>query len=115
MIRTRRIYEAPATEDGYRILVDRLWPRGIKKENARVDLWLKEVAPSNELRKWLHGGQGSWEEFAQRYKAELSEKEDLLKQLKALETEHGTITLLFAKKDERQNNAVALKAILENF
>lgn len=114
MIRTKRIYEAAAPEDAYRILVDRLWPRGIKKEKARVDLWLKEVAPSNELRKWLHGGHGTWEEFVQQYKSEISQKKDLIQQLRELEESHGTITLLFAKKDEMQNNAVALKAILEN-
>lgn len=114
MIKTKRIYDTAAPEDGYRILVDRLWPRGIKKEDARLDLWLREVAPSDELRKWLHGGKGSWEEFAQRYKNELSQKEELLQQLRDLEKAHGTITLLFAKKDEMQNNAVALKLILEN-
>ncbi len=114
MIRTKRIYEPPTAEDGYRILVDRLWPRGLRKEDARVDVWLKEVAPSHELRKWLHAGQGSWEAFAQRYKNELAQRTDLLQQLHTLEIEQGTITLLYAKKDEQQNNAVVLKAILEN-
>ena len=112
MIVVKRIYEPIAAQDGYRILVDRLWPRGIKKEKADVDTWLKEVAPSTELRKWFHGGQGSFAEFKKKYLAELKEN-PALKELKALVKEHKKITLLYAAKDEEQNHALILAELLK--
>lgn len=110
-VRTKRVYEQPAPEDGYRVLVDRLWPRGRSKEAARLDEWLKEIAPSDQLRKWYGHEPGKWPEFKQRYFAELEDKQDLVGEL--LErAEEGTVTLLFAAKDEAHNNAVALKHYL---
>jgi uncharacterized protein YeaO (DUF488 family) len=113
MIQTKRVYDAPKKEDGFRILVDRLWPRGLTKEKARVDLWMKEIAPSDELRKWFHHEERNWGEFAKRYRTELAEKTDLLNELKKLRKEHGTVTLLFGSKDEKQNQAVVLADILK--
>ncbi|WP_306534272.1 DUF488 domain-containing protein [Geobacter sp.] len=111
MVRIRRIYDEPAAEDGKRILVDRLWPRGIAKEKARIDEWLKEIAPSDELRKWFGHDPARWDEFRERYRRELEAKAEFLDQLRGL-TKKGTVTLLFAAKDEEHNNAVALKEIL---
>jgi len=113
MITTKRVYEKPAKEDGLRVLVDRLWPRGLTKEKARVDLWMKEIAPSDALRKWFHHEKGAWPEFEKRYRAELKKKEALFAELKRLEKEHGKVTLLFGGKDEKQNQAVVLVAILQ--
>jgi len=111
MVRIRRVYDEPAAEDGKRILVDRLWPRGIAKEKARIDEWLKEIAPSDELRKWFGHDPSRWEEFRERYRRELDAKTELLGQLRGL-TKNGTVTLLFAAKDEEHNNAVVLKDML---
>jgi uncharacterized protein YeaO (DUF488 family) len=108
MIQTKRVYEKPSKEDGFRILVDRLWPRGLTKEKAHVDLWMKEIAPSDELRKWFHHEDMNWSEFVKRYNAELAKKNQLLSELKKLETKNGTVTLLFGSKDEMQNQAVVL-------
>lgn len=113
MITTKRVYEKPGKEDGFRVLVDRLWPRGLTKEKAHVDLWMKEIAPSDELRKWFHHEEGSWSEFAKRYKAELAKKKGQLDELKKLDHEHKTVTLLFGSKDEQQNQAVILAEILK--
>jgi uncharacterized protein YeaO (DUF488 family) len=113
MIKIKRIYEQAAEEDGFRILVDRLWPRGIKKETAKIDLWLKEVAPSNELRKWFSHDLEKWAEFKKRYAEELAAKKEMLKKIKQTEKEKGTITLLYSARDVEHNNAVALKAVLE--
>ena len=113
MIQTKRVYEKPAKEDGFRILVDRLWPRGLTKEKAHVDSWMKEIAPSDELRKWFYREERNWSEFVKRYKTELAKKEELLSEPKRLENEHGTVTLLFGSKDEKQNQAVALAEILK--
>jgi uncharacterized protein YeaO (DUF488 family) len=115
MIRIKRIYEQPAEEDGFRILVDRLWPRGIKKETAKIDLWLKEVAPSGELRKWFSHDPEKWEEFRKKYAAELDAKQPLLKEIRQMEKEKGTVTLLYSARDVEHNNAVALKAVLEKY
>jgi len=108
----KRVYEAPSEDDGYRILVDRLWPRGLKKEEAKVDLWLKEVAPSNELRKWYGHRPEKWEEFKQRYGRELEGKEELVAQIRS-RAEGQKVTLLFGSKEERLNNAQALKEYVE--
>ncbi|MEN9464324.1 MAG: hypothetical protein RL217_505 [Pseudomonadota bacterium] len=107
----KRAYDAPDFSDGQRILVDRMWPRGISKENANIDLWLKEVAPSNELRKWFNHEVEKWPEFEQRFRAELADNA-AVQSLKAL-AKKGTTTLLFAAKDTEHNNAVVLKKILE--
>lgn len=113
MIQIKRVYEQSADEDGYRVLIDRLWPRGLSKEKARVDLWLKEVAPSTELRKWYHHDTGKWDEFGKRYREELSDKKELLKQIKDLEKEHGAVTLLYGAKDEEHSQAAVLVKVLK--
>lgn len=111
-IKTKRIYETMATSDGYRILVDRLWPRGLKKEDAHIALWLKEIAPSDQLRKWFHHEESNWPTFVSKYKAELK-KSEALQQLIELATDHEVITLLYGAKDEAHNQAVVLKNFLE--
>jgi uncharacterized protein YeaO (DUF488 family) len=113
MIRIKRIYEQTAEEDGFRILVDRLWPRGLSKKKAKVDLWLKEIAPSSELRKWFSHDPDKWEEFKKKYEQELLTKQPLLKEIRQMETQEETVTLLYSAKAMEHNNAVALKAILE--
>ncbi len=112
-IRTKRIYDPPDPSDGARILVDRLWPRGVSREKAQVDEWMKEIAPSDRLRKWFNHDPERWVEFQKRYFDELHspEKEDLLDRLHAT-ARRKTLTLLFAAKDTDLNNAVALAAFL---
>lgn len=112
MIHLKRAYDAPAKQDGLRILVERLWPRGVSKDKAAVDLWLKSLAPSTELRKWYAHDPEKWEEFCDRYWTELNEQSDLLKLLKHRTTE-GDITFVFAASDVERNSAVALKEYLE--
>lgn len=111
-IAIKRVYEPFSKADGYRILVDRLWPRGIKKEDAHVDLWLKEVAPSTALRKWFNHEPEKWRSFLSKYKAELKESA-ALEELQALRKQHKTVTLLYGAKDEQHNQAVALKQFSE--
>jgi len=111
-IRIKRIYEQAEKDDGTRILVDRLWPRGLTKERARVDLWLKEIAPSTELRKWFGHDPDKWRGFRQRYKTELRNNKDLVKVL-AEKAKAGTVTLIYAARDEQHNEAVVLKEFLE--
>ncbi len=113
MIRTKRVYEKAAKDDGFRVLVDRLWPRGLTKQKAHVDLWMKEIAPSDELRKWFHQEERNWSEFIKKYKAELTKKKEWLSELKKLGKEHGTVTLLYGSKDEKQNQAVVLSAVIK--
>lgn len=108
MIRIKRIYDQLGDDDGYRILIDRLWPRGISKENAHVDLWLKEIAPSTELRKWFQHDPAKWEEFGERYRKELSGEKDQLNRIKELEKKHKQVTLLYAGKDEAHTHALVL-------
>jgi|SRR5579885_125380 uncharacterized protein YeaO (DUF488 family) len=110
-IKVKRIYEDPKKSDGFRILVDRLWPRGIRKEEAEIDLWLKEIAPSDSLRKWFNHDAKKWTEFQKRYAKELANKEDLISIIKN-EAKQGTVTLLFGTKETEHNNAVALQNIL---
>ena len=112
MVKVKRIYEPPSTDDGKRILIDRLWPRGMKKEEARIDEWLKEISPSSELRKWYSHDPAKWPEFKKRYRAEIIKETGLLKRIKN-EGKKGTVTLLFSTKELELNNAVALKEILE--
>lgn len=107
-IKLKRIYEAPAAGDGTRILVDRLWPRGIAKDKAMIDLWLKEIAPSDALRKRFHGHPEDWDAFRAAYAAELKQAGDAVKDLCG-HLRKGTVTLLYAARDEEHNNAVALK------
>lgn len=105
--RVKRAYEPPLPEDGTRVLVDRLWPRGLRKAGAAIDCWLKEIAPSSELRRWFGHDPSWWEEFRRHYEAELSARPELLDQLRAL-AEQGTLTLVYAAHDEDHNQAVAL-------
>jgi len=112
MIKLKRAYEKPARDDGERILVERLWPRGLTKLQAKVDLWLKEVAPSTELRKWFGHDPDRWDEFRRRYQKELKGKDDLIKLLKR-KAKAGTITLIYAARDEERNGALVLKQFLQ--
>lgn len=114
MIQLKRVYEEPAQGDDERILVDRLWPRGLGQADARLSAWLKELAPSPGLRRWFAHGPERWEEFQLRYEAELAspEKQAHLRAL-AVKAAHGTVTLLFAAKDTERNNAVVLKKVLD--
>jgi uncharacterized protein YeaO (DUF488 family) len=113
MFRVKRIYEAAEPTDGYRVLVDRLWPRGVSKEKARIDLWLKEIAPSDALRKWFGHEPKRWEGFQKRYREELKQESAAVGQLKELQKEHGIVTLLYSAHDEEHNQAVALEAFLK--
>ena len=110
-IKLKRVYEEPAKSDGIRILVDRLWPRGLTKEKAHVDLWLKEVAPSNDLRKWFAHDPAKWPEFKARYKAELNHNRTQLALLKQAVAK-GPATLLYGAKDTEHNEAVVLQDLL---
>ena len=111
-IRVKRIYEKPGKNDGFRVLVDRLWPRGISREDAKLDLWMKEIAPSNELRTWFHHNSEQWEEFRRRYLEELEGREELLFKLLELAKRH-TVTLLYASKNTERNNALVLKELCQ--
>jgi uncharacterized protein YeaO (DUF488 family) len=111
-IRLKRAYDAPSDDDGARILVERLWPRGVSKEEAAIDLWIKEVAPSTALRKWYGHDPDRWDEFRKRYRAELDQKGDLLDDLKQ-KIKSGPVTFVFAAKDEVHSSAVGLKEFLE--
>jgi uncharacterized protein YeaO (DUF488 family) len=110
-VQLKRIYEEPSKSDGTRILVDRLWPRGLTKEKAHIDLWLKEVAPSNELRKWFAHDPAKWPEFKARYKAELKSNSVQLALLKQAVT-LGPATLLYGAKDTEHNEAIVLQQLL---
>src|SRR5215467_11287808 len=110
MFVAKRVYEPVAKDDGFRVLVDRLWPRGLTKAKARVDLWLREVAPSTELRNWFKHDPEKWPEFQKRYRAEL--KQNALDSLRKLEKQHKKVTLLYGAKSDERNQAVALLNIL---
>lgn len=115
-IRTQRIYEAAQDDDGCRVLVDRLWPRGVSKEVAALDHWLREVAPSAELRHWFGHDPARWEEFRQRYRDELKDDAEAaraLTELRALAAANKTLTLLYAAHDTEHNNAVVLQELLQ--
>jgi uncharacterized protein YeaO (DUF488 family) len=111
IIKVKRVYDEPSSDDGVRVLVDRLWPRGLSKESARIDLWLKDVAPSDELRKWFNHDASKWEEFKRRYFKEL-ENNKAVNELINLLRDRRTITLLYSAKSP-YNNATALKEYLE--
>lgn len=112
VLKVKRIYEAPAPSDGYRILVDRLWPRGVSKQRAAIALWLKEIAPSAGLRKWFGHKPERWPEFQKRYRQELRGKANLALQIQQLEKEHHVVTLLFGARDEERNQAIVLRDFL---
>lgn len=108
----KRVYEPPSEEDGFRILVDRLWPRGLSKSSLKIDLWMRDVAPSDALRRWFGHDPAKWGEFLERYRKEL-EVNPSLKSLLEIVKEKGRVTLLYSAKDREHNQAVALKAIIE--
>lgn len=107
----KRVYEPAAKSDGFRVLVDRLWPRGLSKKEAHIDLWLRDIGPSTALRKWFNHDPARWTEFQRRYHAELREKRALLATIKK-QAETGPVTLLYSAKDEQHNQAVALRSFL---
>ena len=111
-IAIKRVYEPVARHDGFRVLVDRIWPRGVSKEGAHIDLWLRDIGPSTALRKWFHHDPARWKTFCTRYRKELREKSDLLKLLQQHAT-RGPVTLLYSARDEQFNQAAALKLFLE--
>jgi uncharacterized protein YeaO (DUF488 family) len=114
-VTVKRVYEKPARSDGYRVLVDRLWPRGVSKSRAALDAWLRDLAPSDELRHWFHARSDSWLTFRKRYLKELAAPEagEALNELYRLAHRKKNLTLLFASKNEHHNNAVVLKDLLE--
>lgn len=112
MIQLKRVYEKPSRQDGFRILVDRLWPRGLTKERAAVDLWLKAVAPSSELRKWFGHDPEKWKEFQTRYRKELKEQKEALSLLKQKSGER-TVTLVYGARDQEHNEALVLKRLID--
>jgi uncharacterized protein YeaO (DUF488 family) len=112
-IHIKRVYDEPAPEDGYRVLVDRLWPRGVAKESAHVDLWLKDLAPSAALRKWFGHRPERWAEFKKRYFRELTQDAESAAIAQFLALKNKTITFLYAAKDTEHNNAVALSEYLQ--
>lgn len=111
MVRTKRIYDAPARGDGHRVLVDRVWPRGVSHEEAKLDDWAKDLAPSTELRKWFGHKPERFPEFRKRYRAELREHQDQVDELRA---HTGTITIVYGARDEHHNNAVVLAEVLRS-
>jgi len=111
-IRLKRVYDSPASGDGLRVLVDRVWPRGLRRSTARIDLWMKEIAPSPELRKWFGHDPSRWQGFKEQYFCELNQNGEKVKELSDLVAK-GRITLLFGAKETRFNNAEALKEYLE--
>ncbi len=112
MLKLKRVYETPNSEDGVRILVERLWPRGLTKEGAKIDIWLKDIAPSTELRKWYNHIPERWPEFQKRYQLELEENNNVVRGLKK-KVDTTDVTLIFAAKDAARNSAVVLKNHLE--
>ena len=110
-LQLKRAYEKPSKEDGLRILVDRLWPRGLTKDKAAIDVWLKEIAPSTALRKWFDHDPEKWNEFKKRYKAELKDNKEQVAILKT-HLKSGPVTLIYAAKDETHNDAIVLKELI---
>ena len=113
-ITVKRVYEPPTKSDGYRVLIDRLWPRGLKKEDVPLDLWAKELAPSTALRQWFDHDPAKWEGFRQRYAGELDKRAEYWRPLAERAAKHS-VTLLYGARDEEHNNAVVMKAYLENW
>jgi uncharacterized protein YeaO (DUF488 family) len=114
MVILKRIYDKAEKEDGFRVLVDRLWPRGLSKQKASLGLWLKEIAPSTELRKWFNHEPKKWKDFEKKYKAELEGKQGLIEQLKHLEKENHTLTILYGARDREHNEAQVLLTLLQS-
>jgi uncharacterized protein YeaO (DUF488 family) len=110
-IRLKRVYEPPSPEDGVRVLVDRLWPRGLRKAEAAIDRWMKDIAPSTELRQWFGHDPERWQEFRRRYARELRQHATTIDELHEL-AQHKTVTLVFGARDEEHNDAVALREVL---
>lgn len=111
-IRLKRAYDEAASSDGRRILVDRLWPRGVSKEKAAIDDWPKEIAPSGELRKWFDHDREKWNEFRKRYRKELKDHSEELERIRGCASK-GTVTLVYAAKDEKHNHALVLRDVIE--
>ena len=111
-IRLKRAYEKPESRDGTRVLVDKLWPRGVKKEDARIDAWLKEIAPGDDLRKWFGHDPDKWNEFNKRYTHELNDNQEAVRKLREI-VDRGRTTFVYGAKDEEHNNAVVLKHFME--
>jgi len=111
-VRVKRVYDPPTPDDGVRVLVDRLWPRGLKRDASKIDLWLKEVAPSDELRRWFGHEPSRWAQFQKRYSAELAKNAENVATLRELIKARKPLTLLFAAKDMEHNNAIVLRAFL---
>lgn len=107
-VRIKRVYDPPSPDDGFRLLIDRLWPRGLTKSAAAADEWMRDVAPSTALRTWYHHQTEKWPEFRERYLAELATNSALVERIRELEREHGTVTLLYGAKDEQHNQATVL-------
>ena len=114
-VRIKRVYDPPSPQDGARVLVDRLWPRGLTKEDAALDVWMKDIAPSNELRKWYHAHPVQWPKFREKYLFELSTEiaHEALEELHDLAQKKGGVTLLYASKSMEQNHALLLKQLLD--
>ena len=110
-VKLKRAYEAPADDDGTRVLIDRLWPRSVRKQDAALDLWLKELGPSTELRKWFGHDPARWDEFRTRYAAELAQKPELMAQLREF-AHQGVLTLVYSAHDQQHNDAVVLRSLL---
>jgi len=113
MLKIKRIYDSPDDGDGFRVLVDRIWPRGISKARAHLDLWMRDIAPSDALRKWFAHDPVRWTGFVKKYHRELKREAEMVKQIRALEKEHGTLTLLYSAHDAACNQAVALRQFLK--
>jgi uncharacterized protein YeaO (DUF488 family) len=111
-VRLKRVYDPPDADDGIRILVDRLWPRGLSKEKARIDHWARELAPSDDLRRWYNHEPARWPEFQSRYAAELRAQPEAVAELRR-RTLHGTVTFLFSSRETQKNNAAALKRLID--
>ncbi|HOS82616.1 MAG TPA: DUF488 family protein [Methanoregulaceae archaeon] len=112
-IKLKRAYEPPEEGDGYRILVERLWPRGVSKERLKIDLWIKDAGASPELRTWFGHDPEKWEEFRRRYFEEIRERPEVVKRMKDALKHHGTVSFIYAARDEKHNNAAALKEFIE--
>jgi uncharacterized protein YeaO (DUF488 family) len=112
-LKIKRAYEAATKDDGFRVLVDRIWPRGVSKEEAQINEWLKDIAPSTELRKWFGHDPEKWGEFEKKFRAEIQGNEAAWKQLQEIVQKHRTVTLVYAAKDELHNNAVVLLKMLK--
>ena len=111
-IRLKRAYDPPSDDDGYRILVERLWPRGLSKDRAKIDLWIKEAGASHELRKWFGHDPARWDEFRKRYVEEIEQKQEIITILRNALREKETVTFVYSARDTEHNNAVALKEYL---